>query len=159
MNQWFEFLADNLLLSGLFVVVLVAWIAWEVSRLTRKWQEVDTLGAVRFINQQDPLIVDVSNSTDFQKSHIAGAVHLPPSKLTSGSQALTKELNRPVLVYCRSGQVSAQMANKLVKLGFEDVKMLSGGLAQWESDKQPVSQGKSKPKKADKKGGKKKDDN
>lgn len=151
MDQLFEFLADNLLLSGLFAAVLVAWLAWEVSRLTRKWQELDTLAAVQFINQHDPLILDVSNSTDFAKSHITGAIHMPPSRLASGNQPLLKELDRPVLVYCRSGQVSAQMATKLTKLGFENVKMLTGGLAQWESDKQPVTHGKAKSKKNEKK--------
>ena len=151
MDQLFEFLAANVLLSGLFAAVLVAWVAWEVARLTRKWEEVDTLAAVRFINQQDPLILDVSNSTDFAKSHLSGATHLPPSRLASSNQALLKERDRPVLVYCQSGQVSAQMATKLTKLGFENVKMLTGGLAQWQSDKQPVTQGKPKSKKHDKK--------
>ncbi len=139
MDLMIDFFKDNLLLSGLWLAVLVAWLSWEVARLGRKWQELDTIQAVQFINREDPLIIDVSNSTDFSKGHISGAVHLPPSKLESGNQQLVKERERPVLVYCRSGQVSPQMANRLVKLGFENVKMLTGGLAQWESDKQPVS--------------------
>jgi len=43
------------------------------------------------------------------------------------------------------------MANRLVKLGFENVKMLAGGLAQWESDKQPISREKGAPSKKEKK--------
>lgn len=151
MNQLIEFLAGHVLLSGLFFAILVAWIVWEISRLTRKWQEVDTLAAVRFINQEDPLVLDVSNSTDFAKGHIFGAIHMPPSRLSSGNQQISKEKHRPVLVYCRTGQVSPQMATRLVKMGFEDVRMLTGGLAQWESDKQPVTRDKPKSAKQDKK--------
>lgn len=151
MNSLLEFAQNNLLLSGLFVAVLVAWIVWEVARLGRKWQELDTLATVQFINREDPLIIDVSNSTDFAKGHIAGAIHLPPTRLEASNQRLLKEVARPVLVYCRSGQVSPQMANRLIKLGFENVKMLAGGLVQWESDKQPISRDKASPSKKEKK--------
>jgi len=150
MDQWITFVQDNLLLAGLFAAVAVAWLSWEVARLGRKWQELDTLAAVQFINRSDPLIVDVSNSTDFAKGHIDGAIHLPPSKIEAGNQRLAKEKERPTLVYCKSGQVSPQMANRLVKLGFTEVKMLSGGLAQWESDKQPITREKQSSKKSKK---------
>lgn len=139
MEAFLAFLQNNFFLSGLFVAVLVAWLAWEVARLGRKWQELDTLAAVQFINRQDPLILDVSNSTDYAQGHIAGAMHMPPSRIEAGNQRLIKASDRPVLVYCKSGQVSPQMANRLVKMGFAEVKMLTGGLSQWVADKQPIS--------------------
>ncbi len=145
MDRLIEFAADNLLLSGLFVAILVAWLAWEVARLGRKWKEIGTLEAVRLINREDPLILDVSNSTDFAKGHIAGATHMPPSRIEAGNQQLLKQKDKPLLVYCQRGQISPQMANKLVKLGFDQVYMLSGGLTQWISDNQPVSRHKDKP--------------
>lgn len=144
MDRFLEFIGDNLFLSGLFAAVLVAWLAWEVARLGRKWKEVGTLEAVRLINREDPLILDVSNSTDFAKGHINGAVHMPPSRIEAGNQQLLKQKERPVLLYCQRGQVSPQMANRLVKLGFTQVFMLSGGLTQWISDNQPVSRHKDK---------------
>lgn len=147
MESLIELLKDNLLLSGLWVAVLVAWLAWEAARLGRKWQEVDTRSAVQFINREDPLILDVSSSSDYNQGHIAGALNLPPSRIESGNQQLLKQVDRPVLLYCKTGQVSPQMANRLVKLGFGQVKMLSGGLAQWINDKQPVSRDKGKSRK------------
>ena len=144
MDQFVDFIGNNLLLSGLFVAVLVAWGAWEVARLGRKWKEVGTLGAVRLINRDEPLILDVSNSTDFAKGHISGAVHMPPSRIEAGNQQLLKQKDRPVLVYCQRGQVSPQMANRLIKLGFDQVYALAGGLTQWVSDNQPISRHKDK---------------
>jgi rhodanese-related sulfurtransferase len=139
MDRFLEFVGNNLLLSGLFVAIVVAWLAWEVARLGRKWKEIGTLEAVRLINREDPIILDVSNSTDFAKGHINGATHMPPSRIEAGNQQLFKQKERPVLLYCQRGQISPQMANRLVKLGFSQVYMLSGGLTQWVSDNQPVS--------------------
>jgi rhodanese-related sulfurtransferase len=139
MDQFIAFVGDNLLLSGAFVAVLIAWLAWEVARLGRKWKEVSTLEAVRLINREEPLVLDVSNSADFAKGHITGAMHMPPSRIEAGNQQLLKQKDRPVLVYCQRGQISPQMANRLVKLGFEQVYALSGGLTQWTSDNQPIS--------------------
>lgn len=144
MERFLEFIGNNLFLSGIFVAILIAWLAWEVVRLGRKWKELGTLETVRLINREDPLILDVSNSTDYAKGHIVGAVHMPPSRLEAGNQQLLKDRERPVLLYCQRGQVSPQMANRLVKLGFTQVYMLSGGLTQWLSDNQPISRHKDK---------------
>ncbi len=139
MERLVEFIGNNLLLSGLFVAILVAWLAWEVARLGRKWKEISTLEAVRLINREDPLILDVSNSTDFAKAHINGALHMPPSRIEAGNQQLLKNKERPLLLYCQRGQIAPQMATRLTKLGFTQVYMLSGGLTQWLSDNQPVA--------------------
>ncbi|MGY6554596.1 MAG: rhodanese-like domain-containing protein [Wenzhouxiangella sp.] len=139
MDRFIEFVGNNLLMSGLFVAILVAWLAWEVARLGRKWKEIGTLEAVRLINREDPIILDVSNSTDFAKAHINGALHMPPSRIEAGNQQLLKQKERPLLVYCQRGQISPQMATRLAKMGFTQVHMLSGGLTQWLSDNQPVA--------------------
>ncbi|MGY6630641.1 MAG: rhodanese-like domain-containing protein [Wenzhouxiangella sp.] len=150
MDQLFEFIRENLLLSGMFFVVLAAWLTWEVARLARKWREVGTLEAVRLINQ-DALVLDVSNSADHAKGHIIGALHMPPSRIEAGNQQLLKYREQPVLVYCKNNQVAPQMANKLVGLGFQQVNVLAGGMAQWQADSQPVSRAKGSGKKKDKK--------
>lgn len=149
MDQFIEFIRNNLMLSGLFLAVLVGWLAWELARLGRKWKELGTLEAVRLINREEPLILDVSNSTEFASGHINGAVHMPPSRIEAGNQQLLKQKDRPVLVYCQRGQISPQMANRLVKLGFEQVFALTGGLTQWTSDNQPISRHKDKSSKKD----------
>ena len=95
---------------------------------------VTKTGAVK-----DPVVIDVSNSTDYAKGHIRGAMHMPPSRIESGNQELLKHRERPVLIYCRNNQVAPQMAGRLVKLGFTNVNVLAGGLSQWISDQQPVS--------------------
>lgn len=143
MEQLLTFIANHPILVGAFAVVLAALIATEFARMTRRWNELDTTQAIMLINRRDPLILDVSNSSDYANGHILNAEHMPPSRIESGNAQLLKKSDRPVLVYCKNGQVSPQMATRLVKLGFEDVNLLRGGLAQWISDQQPVTRGKS----------------
>lgn len=157
MEQLLTFIANHPILVGAFAVVLAALIATEFARMTRRWKELDTTQAILLINRRDPLILDVSNSTDYANGHILNAEHMPPSRIESGNSQLLKKADRPVLVYCKNGQVSPQMATRLVKLGFEDVNVLRGGLAQWISDSQPVTRGKAGKSgggKHDKRGGK-----
>ena len=142
MEQLLTFIANHPILVGAFAVVLAALIATEFARMTRRWKELDTTQAILLINRRDPLILDVSNSTDYANGHILNAEHMPPSRIESGNSQLLKKTDRPVLVYCKNGQVSPQMASRLAKLGFEDVSVLRGGLAQWISDSQPVTRGK-----------------
>ncbi|NEZ03965.1 rhodanese-like domain-containing protein [Wenzhouxiangella sp. XN201] len=139
MEQIFEFIGNHPLLTGALGVAVGALVVYEISRLTRKWRELGTLDAVQLLNREDPVVLDVSNSADYAKGHIQGALHMPPSRIESGNQQLLKYRDRPILVYCRNSQVSPQMAGRLVKLGFSNVNVLAGGLTQWISDQQPVT--------------------
>ncbi|MDX1625904.1 MAG: rhodanese-like domain-containing protein [Wenzhouxiangellaceae bacterium] len=141
MEQILSFIGNHPILVGAFAVVLAALIATESARLTRRWKELDTNQAIALMNRRDPLILDVSNSSDFANGHILNAENLPPSRIEAGNQKLMKAVDRPVLVYCKNGQVSPQMANRLTRMGFQEVYVLAGGLGQWTSDKQPVSRG------------------
>jgi rhodanese-related sulfurtransferase len=159
MEQLLTFIANHPILVGAFAVVLAALIATESARMTRRWKELDTAQAILLINRRDPLILDVSNSTDYAKGHILNAENMPPSRIESGNQRLIKSKSRPVLLYDKNGQVSPQMAKRLVQLGFEDVNVLRGGLTQWTADQQPITRGKpgGKPAGKARSGGKTKD--
>ncbi|RFF26835.1 MULTISPECIES: rhodanese-like domain-containing protein [unclassified Wenzhouxiangella] len=139
MEQVLEFIGNHPLLTGALGVAIAVLIGYEVSRLFRQWKELGTLEAVQLLNREDPVVLDVSNSTDYAKGHIQGAMHMPPSRIEAGNQQLLKFKDRPVLVYCRNNQVAPQMAGRLVKLGFTNVNVLGGGLTQWISDHQPVT--------------------
>lgn len=139
MEQVLEFIGNHPLLTGALGAAVVALLVYEILRLFRKWRELGTLEAVQLLNREDPVVLDVSNSTDYAKGHIRGALHMPPSRIEAGNQQLLKYREHPVLIYCRNNQVASQMASRLVKLGFTNVNVLAGGLTQWVSDHQPVS--------------------
>ena len=61
--------------------------------------------------------------------------------LIPAAKAMVKLKERPVVFYCKNGQVSPQACAKLVKAGYDQVYFLSGGLSAWQSENLPVKKG------------------
>lgn len=138
MEQFFEFAGNHPILVGSFATVLLALIATEIMRKTRKFKVIASADAIRLINRENAAVIDLSASNDYAARHIVDAVNFPPSQLEASNKKLMKLKDRPLLVYCKTGQASHQHAGKLVALGLGPVYVLRGGLAQWQQDQQPV---------------------
>ena len=139
MEQIIEFAGNHPVLSSAFVLVVLALIWSEVSRRAQGFSEVTTAQAVALINRENAQVIDVSSSADFNRGHIAGAKHVPPSRLDKPDPELGKLLKQPLLVTCKTGQAAPSAAAKLVKLGAPSVAVLKGGMQQWLADNYPVS--------------------
>lgn len=84
-----------------------------------------------------PVLVDVRSQADYELSHIAGAVSVPFNKLPAAAKWPKKTL---LVLYC-SGKgcpLSDSSALALIKEGYKDVKVLQGGMAEWELKEYPV---------------------
>jgi rhodanese-related sulfurtransferase len=137
-----EFAGNHIMLVMIFVVILLALVGGEVSRLFRGYKELSPAGLTLLINRESPLLVDLSSNQDFEKSHIAGARHVPLSQFDPENKELAKVREMPVAVYCKSGNTSAQAASRLVKAGFKQVYWLGGGLGAWQQADLPTTKGK-----------------
>jgi rhodanese-related sulfurtransferase len=81
------------------------------------------------------LLVDVRTPEEFSSGHIKGAVNIPVQEL---SQRLDEvAIEKPVVLYCRSGNRSAQAATILDQAGYSGVYDL-GGIGDWQSAGYPV---------------------
>jgi len=136
-----EFFGNHMFLLMLFVVLLVVLISNEVSRLFRGYRELTPAALTLLINRESPLLVDLSAPADFEKAHIPGARNVQMSQFDPENKDLAKVKERPVAVYCKSGNTSAQAASKLVKAGFQQVFWLGGGLAAWREASLPIAKG------------------
>ena len=137
-----EFFAHHTLLAMLFVVLAIALIGNEVSRLFRGYKELSPGGLTLLINRESPLVVDLSSAQDFERGHIPNARHVPLSQFDPENKDLAKVKDLPVAVYCKDGNTSATAAARLVKAGFQQVYWLGGGLASWRSADLPTVNGK-----------------
>lgn len=61
-------------------------------------------------------LVDVRTPEEYAKDHVAGAVNVPVTELEGRLSELTRD--RPVVVYCRSGNRSAKAASTLCSAGY-----------------------------------------
>jgi len=82
-----------------------------------------------------PLIVDARDETTYARSpvRLPRAVHVSLDDLAGGGTTLPAEPARTVVAYCSrtDEETSTRLAHLLHGLGYEDVRILDGGLAAW----------------------------
>ncbi|QTR45273.1 rhodanese-like domain-containing protein [Thiothrix litoralis] len=139
MEEYLVFARSHpLLIAGLFAILgMIIWL--EFSRLTRKYQQVNTTQAVHIFNQDGSFVLDVREESEVRSGKLKGAKHIPLGQLKNRMVELESAKTKPVLVYCRSGSRSAHACNLLTKAGFDNVSNLAGGIMAWESANLPVS--------------------
>ncbi|MBS9403402.1 rhodanese-like domain-containing protein [Halomonas sp. TRM85114] len=135
-DQLIDFVQNHPLLVGAFLLVLTAWIAYEIR--SSGASGVTSSQATQLINREDAIVVDIREAGDFKAGHIAGARNLPQSRLDTRLSELDKFKDKPVIVVCKHGQSSGAALAKLVKAGFERAVKLKGGMSQWQADGLPV---------------------
>lgn len=57
---------------------------------------------------------------------------IPYDRIADNLGALPKDTSAKIVVYCRSGRMSAIAARELVRLGYSRVSDLAGGMIDWE---------------------------
>lgn len=80
--------------------------------------------------QEDIVILDVRTQEEFADRHIVGAVCIPNETIDEKITEQIPDKDQLILVYCRSGNRSRQASNKLVKLGYTNIKEF-GGINTW----------------------------
>jgi len=90
-------------------------------------------------------IVDARPPSQFQESHIPGAVSIPFEELSSGYPAALDilPLEGPIVVYCDGGDchASRNVASLLIELGYENVSVFERGLEAWKLHGHPTESG------------------
>jgi rhodanese-related sulfurtransferase len=115
-----------------------AMLVWPMVRRGAGGPSVNTLEATQLINRQDALVVDVREQAEFAQSHILNARLLPLSQLDARLADIEKFKDKPVIVYCATGNRSSAAAAAMRKSGFSNVSNLSGGFAAWRQAGLPV---------------------
>lgn len=55
-----------------------------------------------------------------------------------GDDGLPEDRSTPILVYCKTGRMSADAATALMEAGYRDVVYLDGGMDAWEASGRPL---------------------
>ena len=95
-------------------------------------------GAVQLINREKAVVVDVCEAEEFAAGHVVGAKNIPLSQLEGKLASSVKNKALPVILVCQSGARSSRAVQVAKKLGFENVRSLSGGMGAWRSANLPV---------------------
>ena len=128
-----NFIAEN---WYLFAVAIVsgALLLWPSLQPGAK-AGVPASEAVRLINHEKAVVIDVSEPGQFAALHVGGARSVPLGKLEASPPELPKNKSVPLLVY---GVGAGKAVAILKKQGFEKAMQLMGGVAAWQAANLPV---------------------
>ena len=130
-----SFLLDN------WTLILVAFasgglLVWPMVVRSRG-SSVGTTEAVRLINREKGMLIDVSEPAEFAAGHAAGSRSVPLADLeTSKSLPTNKAL--PLIIVCPTGMRAGRAAAALRKRGYERAIALAGGSAAWREASLPI---------------------
>ncbi len=76
-------------------------------------------------------VIDARDKAQYDKEHIPGAVHIEWRQVMAKRSEIPKD--KLVLIYCNQGTLSAQAGFALRLAGYENVRILQGGMAEWKA--------------------------
>lgn len=134
---------------GIILGVLLAAVIASPARQTN-FEETTQIPAIEYkkmtpedakarIDSVDEIIIlDVRTEDEYTAEHIPNAILIPNETITDKTLELLPDLEAEILIYCRSGNRSAQAAKKLLAIGYTNVYDF-GGIIDWPYDTVTVS--------------------
>lgn len=139
MQQIIEFATANPILVTLFLVLLFLFLRTFVAAGGAK--SINTMEAVRMMNHENPVILDVRTQDEYQQGHIVGSRNIPLGLIDTRITDIQESQSSPVILVCQHGNRSSQAARSLKKHGFDKLFNLSGGMHGWQQANLPVQSG------------------
>jgi len=139
MQEYTEFVRENLFLFIGFFAVAGILIWTEYNRFTRKYNVASVNQAVKILDDDKAVIVDVREEREITDGSLKNAKHIPVSEFKGRLKELNKSKSHPILVYCKTGNRSGGACKMLQAEGFENVTNLEGGIVAWETANMPLS--------------------
>lgn len=139
MEQLSEFIVNNLILFAALFGVMVMLIKAELDHQANKGLLVTPPMAIRLMNNHDDaLVIDLRATADYKSGHIKGAKSSPLSDFAKNLETYSSYKDKPVLVYCSSGNTATRAIKLLKGAGFEKINNLDGGIAAWKEANMPL---------------------
>ena len=76
-------------------------------------------------------VIDARDAGQFAKGHIPGAINMDWRQVLAKRNTIPKD--KSVLIYCNTGSLSAQAGFALRVAGWENVRILQGGMEEWKA--------------------------
>jgi rhodanese-related sulfurtransferase len=136
-NSYVQFFVDNwvLFLAAFTSGGLLVWPL--VNKSAGGSSKVSPTEAVQLINREKAVLIDVSENAEYASGHVAGAKNVPLGSLEA-SNDLPKNKTLPLVLVCPTGARAARAVALLKKRGFEQTRVLAGGLRAWREANLPV---------------------
>ena len=78
-------------------------------------------------------LIDVRSAEDWESGHARGARHLDRGEIEVEIEEQVPDFDQRIICYCGGGSRSALVAESLQKMGYRNVRSMSGGFRAWKS--------------------------
>jgi len=138
MANFFDFMAQEWILVGVLaaLIVIYSWMERIKSGLPVSTHELTSL-----VNVNKAVVLDLRPTAEFKLGHLVDAINIPYERINSDIATLEKYKSSIIIIVDKMGQHSGQVGRTLKKQGF-DVRRLSGGIGEWQSQNLPLIKGK-----------------
>ncbi len=100
--------------------------------------EPQTVGERLAWGDQSLVLLDVRTPAEYAAGHVPGALNIPHTELAARISELSNARSRDIVVYCRSGNRTAQALKVLGDAGFTRLFHLKGDYLRWSGEDRPV---------------------
>lgn len=138
MGQYIEFIGNHPLLFAALTALIIMLVMNEFKRKLLGFQGVKPEDAVRLMNKEDALVLDVREVDAYREGHIINAKHIPLGLLEGRLDELDDHKEKPLIICCRSGQNAAKAGAILKRQSFTNIYKLDGGIMAWTSANLPL---------------------
>jgi rhodanese-related sulfurtransferase len=140
MDRIIEYAGHHSILAAGAVLMAIVAIGYELRARAHTFAAASPQDVIRLMNQ-NALVLDIRAPEAFAAGHVTGARHMPSDQIIKAGETLKRQKDKPIVVYCESGPLSASAVRQLVAQGFTKVCSLRGGLAAWRTDNLPLAKG------------------
>lgn len=131
------------LLTVLIMVISIMFVLGGCKNSSEKNQTLEQTDAIHKITAEqakkimdentDIIVLDVRTKEEYNEGHIEGAILIPNEDINDTQPEQLPELNKQILLYCRTGNRSGQASEKLSKIGYTNIYDF-GGIQDWPYD-------------------------
>ena len=115
--------------STLILVVILPLMSFSQDQINK---DVDVATFRSYVDKEKGLVLDVRTADEVKEGYIKGAKNVDYFSDEFEAEIKKLPLDKPVYVYCRSGNRSGQAAADMKKWGFKEVYNLNGGITAWQ---------------------------
>ena len=119
--------------TSLFAIMLLS--ACSIRHLSKigAYQELAPDDYIHFVNDSVVNIIDVRTVSEYEKSHIKGALNVNyfGGNFKDDLKLLMLDKNKTTLIYCETQHRSLLVAKKMYMMGFHTIIDLDKGMMHW----------------------------
>lgn len=104
-------------------------------------QKIKTINVIDLKKSMDHsaiYLIDVREHFEWQMMRIPTSIHIPKDQLSDRIGNYVIDTNQPIYLLCMAGVRSLYAAENLLRLGYQNVYSVDGGLVDWVNNGYPV---------------------